>query len=155
MMHKERTCTQTLSIAFAIVVLCGSAVVIDIAGCACNKPQNKEERVQASAADLRTTLQATVKDAGRLQQMLAITDRAESELDPGAAELARLLKEQDRLNADYNAGRDAFQKLGERIQTLRGEQRSRIIGTRQALAQLATDDEWKKIASLDLAILGN
>jgi len=39
--------------------------------------------------------------------------------------------------------------------TVRKEMRSKVISTRQALAQLATDDEWKKITSRDLAILGN
>ena len=92
------------------------AAGVCVTGCAGKKPQTAEEQVRASAPDLRATLQDTVKDAGRLQQMLAIADRAAADLEAGAAELAKLQKEQDRLNADYNATRDDIQQLGERMQ---------------------------------------
>jgi len=125
-----------------------------LTGCATPKPQTAEEKVQASASDLREVLESTIQDAGRRQQMLVLVDRAEADLKAGAVELAGLLKEQERLNADYNASRDEFRKLGDRMQAVRKEYRAKTISARQSLASLATDQEWKKITSRDRAIFG-
>jgi septal ring factor EnvC (AmiA/AmiB activator) len=136
-----------LAAAWAVVSL------ISVSGCSSSKPQTKEERIQASSVDLRKTLQDTIKDTDRLQQMLAIIDRASASIEADATELATDLREQDRLNADYNASLDDFRKIGERLEALRKKHRSAFLSARQSLAQLATDDEWKKISSRDLELL--
>jgi hypothetical protein len=148
---KKQTARVILTLVVALVFMAG----VCITGCASSKPQSTEEQTRANAADLRESLKDTVKDPGRLQQMLAITDQAAVDLETRATKLATLLKEQDLLNTNYNASKDEFRQLGDRMLTVRKEMRSKVISTRQALAQLATDDEWKKITSRDLAILGN
>jgi hypothetical protein len=137
-----------IMLALILIVAAG----IGITGCARQKPQSPEELARASAVDLRKALQDTIKDAGRLQQILAIADRTSADVETGASDLAKLLQEQDRLNGDYNASREEFRQLGDRIQVLRKEHRSRFISDRNALAQLATDEEWKKIASRELTV---
>ena len=87
--------------------------------------------------------------------MLALADQASADLEAGAAELAGLRQEQDRLNKNYNATKDEFREFGDRMQAVRNEVRFKVIEARQALAQLATDDKWKKITARDFAIVGN
>jgi hypothetical protein len=127
---------------------------IFITGCAGKKPQSPEEKVQANSVELRKTLKDTIKDTGRLQQMLAFADLAAADLEADSADLAELLKAQDRLNADYNASREEFRQLGDRLEGMRKKNRSTFMKAHHAIAQLATDDEWKKIAAHNfLAIL--
>jgi hypothetical protein len=147
----KRTIHTILAIAAALGVMIG----ICFTGCASSKQLSAEEEVHASAVDLHETLKGTVKDAARLQQMLAIADQAEADLEAGVAELENLRKKQERLNADYNASRDEILQLGGQASTVRKETRSKLVSARQALAQLSTDDEWKKITARDMAILGN
>ena len=87
--------------------------------------------------------------------MQAIVDQNAAEMQLGFEEFARLRKEEVRLNANYDASQDEFRQLGDRIHSARKENRSLVIHTRMALAQLTTDDEWKKITSRDLAIFNN
>ena len=155
-MTMKTTRTQNLiAAAFLLVAAWGLAIGAGLSGCATPKPQTAEETVQASAADLREVLESTIQDAGRLQQMLALADRAGADLKAGAAELAGFSKEQERLNADYNASRDELRKLVDRMQAVRKEYHAKAISARQALASLATDQEWKKITSRDLALFGH
>ena len=143
-----RATTLALAVFWAVVSC------ISVAGCSSSKPQTNEEHIQASSFDLRKTLQDTIKDTNKLQQMLATLDRAAASIESDATELATILKEQDRLNADYNATREDFRKIGDRLEVLRKKHRSTFMSARQSLAQLATDDEWKKISSRDLELLG-
>jgi len=126
-----------------------------LTGCASTAPKGPGAKMQASATDLNQTLKDTVKDAGRLSQMLAVADQIGVDMVAGAKELDRLQQEQSRLNADYNTTPEALNQIGERIQAVRVEYRAKAISARQALAKLATDKEWKKITSRDLALIGN
>jgi len=147
----KRTTHTILAIAVALGVMIG----ICVTGCASSKQLSTEEQVHASTVDLHETLKDTVKDAARLQKMLAIADQAEADLKAGVAELANLKKKQERLNADYNASRDEILQLGAQARKVRKETRSKVVSARTALAQLATDDEWEKITSRDMALIGN
>ena len=138
-----------------LIVCCFSLLATGLFACTSEPAKTPEEKNQANAADLRQTLQDAVKDSGRLQQMLALADQFEIELQTGMTEFAKLHQEQQQLNADYTATREAFQQLGEHLQQVRTEYRSKMITTRMAIAQLATDDEWKKITSRELALFGN
>ena len=126
-----------------------------LTGCSTPEPPTSEEKIQASAENLRATLECAVEDAGKRQQMLALADQAMAELQTGAEELAALRREQERLYADYMATRDDFEELGNRMQAVRRKQVAQIIAARQALASLATDDEWNIIAGRDLALLNH
>ena len=139
----------------AVAVVGFIGVGLGLAGCASTKPQALDAKIQASATDLRETLQATIKDAGRLAQMRAVADQIGADLLAGATELARLQQEQARLNADYTTTPEALRQVGEQMQSVRTAYRTKALAARQALAQLATDDEWKKITSRDLALIGN
>jgi predicted nucleic acid-binding Zn-ribbon protein len=113
------------------------------------------EKLQENITDLRAKLRDVIKDAGRLQQIQAIVDQRAAEMQKGFDEFARLRKAQVRLNANYDASQDEFRQLGNSIQSVRAEYRSKVIQTRQAIAQLTTDDEWEKITSRDLAIFND
>ena len=128
-------------------------LVASLSACASRSDKSSEDKVNDSAAELREILKSTVKDADRLQQMLVLANQFEADMKAGTAEIAKISKEQGRLNADYNASRDDFRQLGELIQAARTEYRTKQISTRNALAQLATDYEWKKITFSDHAIL--
>jgi predicted nuclease with TOPRIM domain len=139
----------------ALASCCLALLVAGISGCSSEPAKTGKEQLQANAIDLRDTLRNTIKDAGRLQQMQAIADQNAAEMQLRVEELARLRKEEVRLNANYDASKDEFRQLGDRIQSVRKQYRSLVIRTRTELAQLTTDDEWKKITSRDLAIFNN
>ena len=127
-------------------------LLVAIAGCSSEPPQTGEEWYQASANQLRDSLLKTVKDQGRLQQMLALVDKEAADLQLGVEEFARLREEEARLDADYNTTPDQLRKVGDRLQAVRLQYRAQLIQTRIALAQLATDAEWKEITSRNLAV---
>lgn len=127
-------------------------LLVAIAGCSSKPPQTGEEWYQASANQLRDSLLKTVKDQGRLQQMLALVDKEAADLQLGVEEFARLREEEARLDADYNTTPDQLRKVGDRLQAVRLQYRAQLIQTRMALAQLATDAEWKEITSRNLAV---
>jgi len=129
--------------------------IVCIASCSSEPTKNREEKLQANVTDLRDTLRNTVKDTEKLAQMLALVDQNTVELHAGIKEYEKLRKEDALLNTNYNASRDEFKQLGDRIQYVRQEFWTRLIKVRMALAQLATGDEWKKITSRDLTILNN
>jgi len=139
----------------ALASCCFAFLVVGISGCSSEPAKTGKEQLQANVIDLRDKLRNTIKDAGRLQQMQAIVDQNAAEMQLGFEEFARLRKEEVRLNANYDASQDEFRQLGDRIHSARKENRSLVIHTRMALAQLTTDDEWKKITSRDLAIFNN
>jgi hypothetical protein len=124
-------------------------------GCTSTEPAVAGAKMQASAGDLRETLKDTVKDAGRLSQMLAVADQIAADMQAGAKELDALQQELTRLNVDYNTTPDALRQIDEQMLSVRKEYRAKAISARQALAKLATDKEWKKITSRDLALVGN
>lgn len=151
---KQKALLTTL--AGCVLALAGLvAIGIGLTGCASTEPLVAGAKVQASAADLRETLADVVKDAGRLSQMLVLADQAGADLETGAKELNRLQQEQTRLNAEFTATPDALRQIGERLQSLRTDYEVKAISIRQSLARLATDEEWKKITSRDLALIGN
>lgn len=131
-------------------VACGCLI-----GCSTSKPQSSEEKIRASAEDLRVTMERAVEDAGKRRQMQTLADQAMAELKKGAEELATLRQEQERLNKDYNATRDDYKRMEERLVAVRRKQIEQIIATRQAIASMATDDEWKIMAGRDLALLND
>lgn len=101
------------------------------------------------------TLNKTVKDPVRLQQMLAVTDQAAQDIRTGMVELEQLLAEQNRLYRAYATTPAALDEIWIRIQTTRQTYRTRLIHARSALAQLATDDEWKQIIDRDHPFVDN
>ncbi len=129
-------------------------LVVGVSACASKPDKSIEDQIHDNAAELKEILKSTVMDADRLQKMLALADQAEADMEAGTAEIAKLNKEQGRLNADYNASWEEFRQLGERMQAARMKYRTKQISTRHALAQLATDDDWIMITSRDHAILG-
>ena len=84
--------------------------------------------------------------------MLALVDKEAADLQLGVEEFARLREEEARLDADYNTTPDQLRKVGDRLQAVRLQYRAQLIQTRMALAQLATDAEWKEITSRNLAV---
>ena len=123
-----------------------------LSGCFNNTEKIEQEPVLSSYADLRDTLRNTVKDSAKLDRMLAIVDQELIKLKSQIAELKELRREDVLLNANYNASRDDFERIGNRIHSVHEQFYSGLIKTRMAIAQLATDDEWKKITSRDLVI---
>jgi len=69
-------------------------------------------------------------------------------------DLQDLLMEQQRLNLDYKATPEAFQALGERLQAQRKDSFTKAMAIRFAMAKMATDDEWKKLTSEKLGLMG-
>ena len=155
MKTKSKQYIRTAAIISQLASCCLAFLVVGISGCSSEPVKTGKEQLQASVIDLRDTLRNTIKDAGRQQQMQAIVDKNAAEMQLGVEELARLRKEEVRLNANYGASMDEFRQLGDRIQSVRKQDRSLVIHTRTALAQLTTDDEWKQITSRDLAIFNN
>jgi predicted nuclease with TOPRIM domain len=145
------TTNGSRALLLALMVAAGAS----LSGCATAEPPVAGSKMQASADDLRQTLKETVKDAGRLSQMLAVADQIGADLATGAKELDRLQQEQARLNAEYATTPDALREIGERIQSVRTECQAKAIRARQSLARLATDKEWKKITARKLALVGN
>ena len=139
----------------ALLSCCVVLLIAGILGCSTEPSKTDDEKLQANELDLSDTLRSTVKDTDRLRQMLALVDQLTAELQVGLDELAKLREEEALLNADYNASLEELHKVGDRIQSVRVEYRAKLIRMRMALAQLATDDEWKKITSRDLAISNN
>jgi predicted nucleic acid-binding Zn-ribbon protein len=139
----------------ALMRCCLAFIVISISGCSSEPAKTNVEKLQENITDLRAKLRDVIKDAGRLQQIQAIVDQRAAEMQKGFDEFARLRKAQVRLNANYDASQDEFRQLGNSIQSVRAEYRSKVIQTRQAIAQLTTDDEWEKITSRDLAIFND
>lgn len=133
-----------------ILLICAAG--LGLTGCAGKTPPAAGAKVMESAVDLRETLKDTIKDPVRLEKMLALADQITADLQTGALEIDRLLKEQSRLNAEFATTAEELRLIGERIQSVRTGYRTKAISSRQALAQLATDKEWKKITSRDLAI---
>lgn len=134
---------------------CMALLLAGMAGCSSEPAKTGGEQLQASETDLRDTLRSAVQDDGRLQQMLALVEQNAAQIKTGIEELEKLRKEEVQLNANDSASRDAFRQLGDRIQHVREEYRSKVIKLRTALAQLATDEEWKKITSRDLALFNS
>jgi len=136
-------------------ILCIASLIAGLSSCSNEPAKTHEERVQANITDLRDTLRNAVKDSARLEQMLTIVDQESTRLRSEIVEFEKLRKEEADLNANYNASREEFEQMGKRIQSVREEFHTRLIKARMAIAQLATDDEWQEITSLDLAILNN
>ena len=147
--HMRPDWTGRVLVAVGVLMVTGACLT----GCSTPNPQTPEEKIQASAEDLRATLERAVEDVGKRRQMQALADQALADLQAATAELAGLRQEQERLNADYNATREAFQELDDRMQVLRRKYVAQFIDARQVLAGLATDDEWKEITGRDQALL--
>ena len=140
---------------YTSAILCIALLFAGLSGCSNEPAKTQEEHVQANLTDLRDTLRSVVKDPARLEQMLVIVDQESDQLISEIVEFEKLRKEDVRLNANYHASREEFEQLGKRIQSVREQFENRLIKARIAIAQLATDDEWEKITSRDLAILHN
>lgn len=143
-------------ITVTLVTLLALAVGFGLAACGRDTPPpTVAEKSQTNADDLRVNLRANVKDPVRLQQMLILTDQLALELQAGMTQMETLLAEQDRLYRAYASTPTALDDVGARIHTVRQTYRMRIVHGRCAIAQLATDDEWKRIIDRDLALFGN
>ncbi len=123
-------------------------------GCSKKPPLTAEQQVDANIEEVKKVLRETVPDQPRLDQMLNLADRGSEQLRRSATQLEDLLMEQQRLNLDYKATPEAFQALGERLQAQRKDSFTKAMAIRFAMAKMATDDEWKKLTSEKLGLMG-
>lgn len=131
-------------------------VSVSFIACGRNTPSpTAVEKAQVNAENLHATLRASVTDPVRLQQMLTLTDQLSLNMQAGMSQMESLMAEQDRLYRAYDSSPEALNDISARIDAARKNYRTCMIRGRCDLAQLATDDEWKKIIARDLAVLGN
>jgi hypothetical protein len=138
----------------ACSLLAAGFLLTGLGGCSKPRPLTPEEQLQSSVENLRTVLKDTVKDPVRLTKLLAKLDEGAMLLRLQAAAEANLLARQHHLDLNYNATRKDFQAVGEQLALLKQKSFDQSMAIRSAMAGLATDEEWKKVTSKNLGLLG-
>jgi hypothetical protein len=128
--------------------LLACALAVACAGCGGGKP-TREESVQRYVAGLREAVTSKVEDPQRRSQMLQVVDRIEALHVRFNRETGDFIVAFRRLNADYDAGRPAFDQLFADYRAQRIEARGEALDLHSGLAALATDAEWKAIGKAE------
>jgi hypothetical protein len=141
--HKEATMTRGIGFAalFALLVF---PVVAAIPGCK-GKPPTREQAIEKYSDALREGVSSNVGDERRRAQMLSIVDQLEAVHVRFSRETADFIASYDKLNADYDSTRPAFDQLFSDFSAKRVKARSEAIDLHFQLASLATAAEWDTI----------
>lgn len=123
-----------------------------LAACSHEPPKSATAFLGTSLEDLRVTLNTVVTEPARRDQMVQLVNEAESELKVGIEQLMTLRKSEAALTLRYDATREELETLGNQIASIRKTYRDKLLNVRMALANLATDAEWKTITARDLAV---
>ena len=124
------------------------AVVLTLYGCG-GKKQTREQAVAEYSQELRETVAAKVPDQERKARMLLVVDQLEALHRRFNRETADFVESYRKLNADYDAGRPAFEQLFSDYSAKRIKARAEALDLHFHLASLATGDEWKAIANAE------
>ncbi|HEY2675813.1 MAG TPA: hypothetical protein VGI65_02515 [Steroidobacteraceae bacterium] len=136
---------MTRGIGFAALfglLLC--AVILIVPGCG-GKPPTREQAIERYSQALREGVSSHVPDEQRRAQMLSIVDQLEAVHVRFNQETADFIASYDKLNADYDATRPAFDQLFSDYSAKRVKARGQALDLHFQLASLATAAEWDTI----------
>jgi hypothetical protein len=145
--HKEATMTRGIGFAGLFALLFCSAVLM-VAGCG-GKPPTREQAIQRYSDALRDGVSNNVHDEPRRTEMLGIVDQVAAVHRRFNQETADFIASYDKLNADYDATRPAFEQLFSDYNAKRVKARSEALDLHFKLASLATAAEWDTIGKAE------
>lgn len=132
-------------IAFTLLI-CVTAFLIP--GCG-GKKQTKDQAIARYSQQLREAVSTNVGDERRKAQMLLIVEQLEALHSRFSQETANFVASYNKLNAEYDAPRTAFDQLFSDYTAKRINARSAALDLHFQLASLATTDEWRSIGAAE------
>lgn len=124
-------------------------VVLLLAPSACSTVHKEKPSVQAHSwfASVREAIGEHVKDTERARKLLALVNRADTDLIELAATAEAYKARTRELNADYDATRKDFVGASQAYIASGATVVARLMGHNDAMREIATADEWGKIFS--------
>ena len=114
-----------------------------LAGC------SKKAKIESTSdwlSQIKAKVYEVVKDSQRAQQIVNELEQLDQKLDAWDVYLGEYKAELDKLNADYDLTREEFRAFIAKYNTKRHAAKEEILASRFKIKELATKDEWKKLA---------
>jgi len=139
---------------FRIAGVLAVLMMIALSGVGCSKSKNvgSKQPTQKWAQDMRERINKTVTDPDRATQMLLLTNDLEKAMFEFNTDLTEYYGNIKRVNADYDATREDFEKVISDFDVIRKAARAKVIAIRSKMADLATDEEWVALSDTKATI---
>jgi hypothetical protein len=128
--------------AIALVLLSAAAACSGGGG---HDPAKAREAVE----EMRDFARSKIKDPARAEKVVGLVDAYEKRIGALNGQLQAFLGELRALNADYDAPRERFQKLGDDFTAARRPLQTALVDTVQAMKAGTTPEEWKSLTKLE------
>jgi hypothetical protein len=136
-----------LSSAIALLA-CAAALLVQ----GCGGKKDKDQAFGQYSEDLKEVVSAQVQDEKRRAQMLVIVDELQTVYRQFSQDTADLVASYRKLNANYDAPRNAFNRLFADYGAKRVRARDEVLELHFQLAALATAEEWDRIAKAEIKL---
>ncbi len=128
------------------------ACTLALAGCA-ESPKTSAELIGGPMREMRQTVEKNVADPTRQTQLLALVDALDGVLQEHSRDLNTLSGDLSRINADYDATREAFDALLSAFAQRTRVSEERALDLHFQMAALTSADEWKPISKREVEAL--
>ena len=128
------------------------ACALALAGCA-DSPKTSADLVGGPMREMRQAVEKHVADPSRQTQLLALVDELDGVLKDHSRDLNALSGDLSRLNADYDATREAFDALVSDFAQRSRVRKERALDLHFQMAALASVEEWKSISKHEVEAL--
>ena len=116
-----------------------------LGGCQSRSGADAEQKIRAETQKFQSEMQKIIKDSGRASQACAVVDRLSSLYIEAYYRNFAFRKELQTLVSDMNSTMAEFEALRKKNQEERKIDRGNILDATIELANLTTDQEWKKL----------
>lgn len=128
------------------------ACALALAGCA-KAPKTTAELVGGPMLEMRQAVERNVVDPGRRAQLLALVGELDGVLQAHSKDLYALSNDLSRLNADYDATREAFDTLASTFAQRSQVRKERALDLHFQMVALTSVEEWNPISKREVEAL--
>ncbi len=143
---------MTVTGKFAMAVTCIAAAIV--LGCASGSepidPAAVQARIADSKAEFRALAASTIEDSGRAIAFAALLDERDALIARQSDTVKRYSESMKKLNADYDATREDFDRLTLKYNSDRRIAQSQFVNIMERMKSATTEKEWKKLVKFEL-----
>ena len=125
-----------------LIIFAGILLLL-LAGC------SKKAKIETTSdwiTQMKSSVYDVVKDSQRAQQIVNEFEQLDQKLDAWDVYLGEYKSELDKLNANYDLSLEEFRAFIDKYNIKRHALKEELLASRFKIKELATKDEWKKLA---------
>jgi len=113
-------------------------------------PEAVQARIADSKAEFRALAASTIEDSGRGDTFVSLLDERDALIVKHARAVQQYAETMKMLNTDYDATRDAFEKVILAYNSERRLAQGKFVDVMSRMKAVTTEKEWKRLVKFEL-----